>query len=375
MHCYCLPRCAHVPRVIVLALLISVCGLWSAQSAEQLPPFNAGLQPYPTARYETSSSYDPGPQLPGVSGFPETPPGSNTTSSREYFQPDLASPSATESLPAPLPSFSTTPMAPPAGGTPGGVSPSDWVGQALPEGLIWRSYLAGVKEPRFSLVTQDNSRFGTMWDGVLGGRVSLFRYGTMRAYRPEGWEVQLEGAAIPRLKPFEDSSPLVSCDYRVGAPIVYGRGKWQYKTGYTHLSSHLGDEWMILHPNLERINYVRDSIMFGVSYYHTDDLRLYAEMDYAFVTTGGAEPFEFQFGADWSPAVMGRSWFAACYGDLRQELDYGGYFVVQAGAQWRGGAALHTFRLGVQYLNGLSPQFEFFNQFEQSIGFGLWYDY
>ena len=66
---------------------------------------------------------------------------------------------------------------------------------------------------------------------------------------------------------------------------------------------------------------------------------------------------------------------ASRHGDLRQELDYGGYFVAQAGWQWRGGAAMHTFRIGAQYLNGMSPQFEFYNQFEQYFSFGLWYDF
>ena len=60
---------------------------------------------------------------------------------------------------------------------------------------------------------------------------------------------------------------------------------------------------------------------------------------------------------------------------MRQELNFGGYFVAQAGWQWRGGAAMHTFRIGAQYLNGKSPQFEFFNKFEQYFSFGLWYDF
>ena len=41
----------------------------------------------------------------------------------------------------------------------------------------------------------------------------------------------------------------------------------------------------------------------------------------------------------------------------------------------RGGEALHTFRLGVEYVNGSTTQYEFFNTFEQRVGFGIWYDY
>jgi Protein of unknown function (DUF1207) len=250
-----------------------------------------------------------------------------------------------------------------------------WCWQWLPEGLVWRSYLAGVKEPRFAWVMSDSSRFNTIWDATLGGRVSLLRYGTPNAYRPNGWELQFEGAALARILPTEPSWPLVSTDYRVGVPIVYAYGPWQYKLGYTHVSSHLGDEFMLLHPTWPRINYMRDSLMFALGYYYTENLRLYAEADYCVEYDGGARPWEFQFGADYSPAVRGWAPFAAFYGNLRQELDYGGFFVVQGGYQVRGGAAMHTFRIGVEYVNGGSTQFEFYNLYEQRVGFGLWYDY
>lgn len=251
----------------------------------------------------------------------------------------------------------------------------DWTWQAMPEGLIYRSYLAGVKEPRFGLVTSRTRTFGTTWDATLGGRVALVRYGTNAAYRPEGWEVDLEGAAMPRLQPLEESSPVVSTDFRVGVPITYGNGPWQFKTGYYHVSAHLGDEYMLLHPSTVRINYMRDAWMLGMGYFYTENLRLFGEFDYGFVVGGGAKPGEFQFGMDYSPAVRGGAPFAAVYANLHEELDYGGYFVVQGGWQFRGGPAMHTFRLGVEYVNGETTQYEFFDRFEQRVGFGIWYDY
>ncbi|MEX0679713.1 MAG: DUF1207 domain-containing protein [Pirellulales bacterium] len=250
-----------------------------------------------------------------------------------------------------------------------------WCWQWLPSGLVWRSYLAGVKEPRFAWLMSDDSRFDTIWDTTLGGRVALLRYGTPNAYRPNGWEIQFEAAALPRLWPTKPSWPLVSCDYRVGVPLVYAYGPWQFKTGYYHISAHLGDEFMLLNPGWPRINYIRDSWMLALGYYYTEDLRLCAEVDYAFEYDGGARPWEFQFGADYSPAERGGAPFAAAYANLRQELDFGGFVVFQLGWQVRGGPAMHTFRVGVEYVNGASTQYEFFNLFEQRVGFGIWYDY
>jgi hypothetical protein len=31
--------------------------------------------------------------------------------------------------------------------------------------------------------------------------------------------------------------------------------------------------------------------------------------------------------------------------------------------------------MGLHYYNGESPQFSFFDDFEQQLGFGVWYDY
>ena len=47
---------------------------------------------------------------------------------------------------------------------------------------------------------------------------------------------------------------------------------------------------------------------------------------------------------------------------------------MQTGWQWRGQTG-HTLRVGMQYFNGMSEQYQFYNRFEEQIGFGLWYDY
>ncbi len=97
--------------------------------------------------------------------------------------------------------------------------------------------------------TRLNTPFvGTVWDSTLGARVGILRYGTPNAYRPEGFQVDLTGSAQPRLNPYGASAPLLSCDYTIGIPVTYARGKWQYKTGYNHLSSHFGDEFLINNP-------------------------------------------------------------------------------------------------------------------------------
>jgi hypothetical protein len=252
--------------------------------------------------------------------------------------------------------------------------PWDW--QLLPDGLIYRSYLAGFKEPRFHSFWAYEQNEGVVWDIALGGRVGLVRYGSRDNVRPEGFQFDLEGAAFPRLMP-EQEDDLWAADFRAGAPLTYGIGPHQTKLAYYHLSSHLGDEYLLQHPTVTRFNYSRDVIVLGQSYYITDDLRLYAEAGWAFYSDVAGE-WEFQFGIDYSPlAYTGfRSTpFAAINGHLREEVDFSGNLVVQAGWQWRSAESGHLVRFGVEYFNGLSDQFSFFNQHENKVGLALWYDY
>lgn len=241
---------------------------------------------------------------------------------------------------------------------------------------MYPSYLAGIKEPRFASQWVHERNLGWIWDIALGGRVGILRYGTDKALRPDGWQLDIEGAGMPRLD-LERDRDLVAADFRFGVPLTYGLGRFRTKFGYYHLSSHLGDEYLVRHPDAQRINYSRDVLVWGNSWYLTDALRLYAEAGWAFFSDGGSEPWEFQFGIDYSPAhpsgLLGSPFFAL-NAHLREEVRFGGNTVVQAGWQWRG-ASSHLFRVGMHYFAGKSDQFEFFNQYEEKLGVGLWYDY
>lgn len=259
-----------------------------------------------------------------------------------------------------------------------GAVPGQWEWHLLPDGLIWHSYLAGPKEPRLGTQIFHEQDRGTLMDSTLGGRVSLLRFGTNDVAFPEGWELQVEGAAFPRIN-LDDEWDLESADFRAGVPLVYGLGKFQMKFAYYHLSSHLGDEMIVADPSLAatRINYSRDALVFGVSYFLNPSLRLYGEAGWAFYNSGGSQPWEFQFGFSYSPIDPTTIWgapFLAANGQLREELDYGGTVVAEAGWQWRGKDS-HLLRLGFFYLNGAASQYQFLGQHEEQIGGGLWYDY
>jgi len=252
-----------------------------------------------------------------------------------------------------------------------------WTWQVLPCNVLYRSYLAGGREPRMAMQFVHERDQGWLWDATLGARVGILRYGTQDPFWPEGFEIDVAGAAFPRLDPEEDRD-VVATDFRIGVPLTFRVGSFETKFGYYHLSSHLGDEFLLKNPTVDRINYVRDALVLGVAVFPHPDVRLYSEVGYAFNTDGGAEPWEAQFGVDYSPTRPTTRFFGdpfvAVNGHIREEVDWGGNFTVQTGLQWRGVTG-RLFRLGLQYFNGKSDQTEFYTQHEEQIGLGIWYDF
>jgi hypothetical protein len=255
------------------------------------------------------------------------------------------------------------------------LSSEPWTWQYMPRGLMYRSYLAGTKESRFAAHVVNEKDLGWLFDPTLGARVPLLRFGTHDPIWPEGFEVQAEGSAQLRLDMHNDVD-VVAVDFRAGMPVVYGCGPHRWKFAYYHLSSHVGDEFLIKNPGFARLNYSRDVLVLGYSYYVIPTLRFYGEAGWAFYTDI-SKPWEFQLGMDYAPACAtgfrGAPFFAM-NGQLREEVDFGGNFVLQTGWSWRNQEGA-LFRVGLHYYNGKSPQFSFFNEHEQQIGFGVWYDF
>jgi len=273
----------------------------------------------------------------------------------------------------------------------------NWTWQMFPNGFIYPSYLAATQN-RLAAVANYDSDIDWNWDITLGGRAPLLRYGNRSPLFPEGWQLDLEGSVHLRLA-FMEQMDMEANDFRAGFPLSYGTKIWQFRTGYYHVSTHIGDERLLryypgggdpYYQNKEtykgneghrthRLNYYREAWLFSYAYRPTPNTRLYAEADYAFMLGELTKPWHFQFGVEYSPVYPARGgWgtpFAAFNVRLMQEHDFGGNFTVQTGWQWRG-SHNQLFRIGVQYLNGVSDQYSFmYHKRENKFGIGVWYDF
>jgi hypothetical protein len=68
---------------------------------------------------------------------------------------------------------------------------------------------------------------------------------------------------------------LVNTDFYAGIPITYAHDKWSFRLRGYHISGHLGDEYMVNHPNVVRVNPSIEAVDFFASYQATDALRVY----------------------------------------------------------------------------------------------------
>jgi hypothetical protein len=271
------------------------------------------------------------------------------------------------------------------------IQTENWSWQMYPDGFIYPTYLAAVQN-RLGGVWNYDPKHDWMWDITLGGRLPLYRYGTKSSLFPEGWQLDMEGSVYLRLHLMEGMD-MEANDFRFGLPLSYGTKIWQFRTGYCHVSSHLGDERLLrgdqYHPkggirNPERLNYWRESLLLSYAYRPTPNTRAYAEVDYACKIGKqfgeGTKPWHFQFGAEYSPryptarGVWGTP-FAAVNTRLMQEHNFRGNVTVQTGWQWRGSHD-QLFRIGMQYHSGVGDQYEFiFTHREHKIGIGVWVDF
>jgi len=277
----------------------------------------------------------------------------------------------------------------------------NWTWQLFPDGFIYPTYLAATQN-RLTCVTNYDPDIKWNWDITLGGRAPLFRYGNRSALFPEGWQVDIEGSVHLRLALMQQMD-MEANDFRVGLPFSYGTKVWQVRTGYYHVSSHVGDERVLRYINEggwdewegdpeykgkptyragedhHRLNYYREAWLLSCAYRPTPSTRLYAEVDYAFMLGELTKPWHFQFGAEYSPVYPARGgWgtpFAAVNVRLMQEFNFDGNFTLQTGWQWRG-SRNELFRIGLQYFNGTSEQYSFITHpRERKIGIGVWYDF
>ncbi len=148
-----------------------------------------------------------------------------------------------------------------------------WIPEAPP---LFRPFIADPREVCYSVAWRfDDKLFDKNLAPVsFGDSLPLFRW-----YRPWNYDgvfqLDLEGCVYAIFEQTELSAPLVNADYYVGFPMSYATGPWSFRLRPYHISSHIGDEFLLEHLGFDRRNASSEFIDFAVSWQPRRWIRLY----------------------------------------------------------------------------------------------------
>ncbi len=146
-------------------------------------------------------------------------------------------------------------------------------------------------------------------------------------------EIDLQGALWAIFEPLRESAPLVNADYYVGFPLTWGYGRWSWRLRGYHVSSHIGDEFLLNHPGFQRHNPSAQYLDFFLAFQITPAIRLYGGYGRIFMMDDSfpVKRNYFEYGAEtylpWCHwynkdyCVLGQPFFAMHFRNL-QDDDY-----------------------------------------------------
>ncbi len=148
-----------------------------------------------------------------------------------------------------------------------------WLPEAPP---LFRPFLANPRQLTYSVGWRFNDRVieKNVIDVSFGDIFSIFRWCDIWL-KGGDLEFSLEGGVWAIFDPLHDSSPLVDADYYCGFPVSYAYENWAFQLRGYHISTHIGDEFLINHPHFKRKNPSIEAFDFCVSDQFSEDIRLY----------------------------------------------------------------------------------------------------
>jgi hypothetical protein len=242
----------------------------------------------------------------------------------------------------------------------------------LPSEELYAPYLADPRQPGFSMSYQ---RYDTPNEEFNAAAVSFGEYFPLASTVVPGFgatQIGIQGAVFALFNLDAPSSDLINADYWIGLPISHRHGPRSYRLRIFHQSSHLGDEFLLGNPGIDRINLSYEAVDAAASY-EWEQWRVYLGAGYIFHSEPELEPGTAQVGVEYlRPRTAGELDFIAAV-DIRaaQELDWSSSVSCQAGFELTSPTARRV-RLMLEYFDGHSPNGQFYQERLRYSGLGLY---
>lgn len=246
---------------------------------------------------------------------------------------------------------------------------------ALPEQELFAPLLADPRQPRFSV---SYLHYRSAASEFSAASVAFGEYfGLASGFFGDSGSSQIgvQGGVFALFNLEAPSSDLINADYWIGLPISYRKGPWSYLMRVYHQSSHLGDEFILGNPGVNRVNLSYEDMEFLVSY-EWERWRLYGGGGYLLNSEPDLAPKHLQGGAEYIKArAAGRfSLIAAMDVQASEELEWRRSRSYQLGFELRSGSPRRV-RLMLEHFRGHSPNGQFYREPLRYTGLGLYFGF
>jgi len=244
--------------------------------------------------------------------------------------------------------------------------------EILPNGALFQAPIADPRWPAFSAAYQyhNTNNYGRSIFGLsFGENLALYR----RQNDSYAWEFGLQAGLFGALDMGSSPTRLINSDYMVGINYTYQYRNWANFFSFYHLSSHVGDEFLISNSSINRINLSYESVNWITSF-QLGQFRPYIGLDYmVHKDPSYIKPFSVSAGIDYQGdetfIFKTARFIAGAHVHSWQENNYKTTLNLRGGVQfenpvWYG----RTLKFLVDYSHGPSRQGQFYVHTQNYIG-------
>ncbi len=246
---------------------------------------------------------------------------------------------------------------------------------ALPERELFALLIADPRQPRFSMSYQRYKAAPQEFNAAAVALGEYFGFATGFLGGRGASQIGIQAAVFALFNLDAPSGDLIDADYWVGFPLSYRRGPWSYLLRLYHQSSHLGDEFILGNPSVERVNLSYEDLEALVSY-EGEHWRLYGGGGYLPRSEPTLEPAHLHAGLEYVQprALWGLDFLAAADFRAGEELDWRRSASYQAGFEFKTRSPRRV-RLMLEHYRGHSPNGQFFRERIRYTGIGLYFGF
>lgn len=245
--------------------------------------------------------------------------------------------------------------------------------------------------------SQEDNRWSARESLSFGGAISLIRIeGPISSA-----QLSVGAGLFTQFDSFADGLDNFAWEGTGFLTIDASLGKYvSVRAGFHHLSSHIGDEYLARYDVVDLpltsaeqmgigdgygLDYVRDSLLFALSYHPEESINIYLESRYSmnmllYMLRYNDYPWQIVTGFD----KQWKAWFLGASASMYQETSWFPSLTLQTGRQLEILPQHSRVRLGIEYYYG-RPSFGVFNytrtalpwkeiRTEQYISIGFWYE-